>query len=193
MMQIAFGVSLLITLEVIVFALISWRSLRRETRKTDRYKLFAARDQMIRAVANEAVSEDDEVFRFLYDEINAVIPNAKPLTLSAVVKALEQSRFLNDETFRKKCRESMEHSHEELRNAANMFFAALIEILIERSTFVRVSFWLTHSSFRFVGTCRRSMSGVLTGVRRALSRVLPLESQAYDQYKRLEDLGHGLA
>jgi hypothetical protein len=186
MTQAEFGVAFLITLEIMVFAIIRVYRSRQERLKTARYKLFAVRDRIIRTVADGRVSQDDPVFEFLYEEINDIIPRAKPLSLRALVAALKKSRLLNDDTFREKCAETLSHSDPNLREAASVFFVTLIDILVMRSFMVRLSFRVTHSGIRIATWCREGLSLC----RRVLSRLLPTQTEAYRLYKGLEEFGH---
>jgi hypothetical protein len=184
MTQAEFGIALLITLEVLVFSAIQIRRIRRERLKTARYKLFAVRDYLIRCVADDQVSEDDPTFAFLYEEINALIPKARPLSLRALVVALKESRLVNDAAFRAKCDEAMDHCNDRLRDAAAVFFHTMIDILVMRSFMVRISWHLTHSSVKLAIWCRDCLSVL----RRLTAHVFPLQGEAYRLYKGFEDL-----
>lgn len=188
MTQADLGVALMIALLVLGFTLLQARRIHRERIKIARYKLFAARDLMIRLVADGAIREADPVFQFLYDEINSLIPKAKPLSLRALVKALDESRIVNDESFREKCKQAVSHDNAALRQAANAFFAAVIEILVMRSFMVRISFQLTHSGLTLWSWCRDCLSVL----RRVASAFFPTQTEAYRLYKGIERLEHPL-
>ena len=149
-----------------------WRFLRRERLKTDRYALFAVRDRIVRLVAERHVSEDDGSFRFLYEEINLIIPKSEPLTLRNVVRAIRDSRLLSDEAFRERWRTAARHQNPRVREAARDFIRAILGILIGRSLFVKVSAHVTQS-----GTV------VVSAVRNLISRVLRVEDEAYRRHR----------
>ena len=149
-----------------------WRFLRRERLKTDRYALFAVRDRIVRLVAERHVSEDDESFRFLYEEINFIIPRSEPLTLRNVVRAIRDSRLLSDEAFRERWRAAARHQDSHVRDAARDFIYAILGILIGRSLFVKVSAHVTQSGMV-----------VVSAVRNLISRVLRVEDEAYRRHR----------
>ncbi len=154
-----------------------WRFLRRERLKTDRYALFAVRDRIVRLAAERHVSEEDESFRFLYEEINIIIPKSEPLTLRNVVRAIRDSRLLSDEAFRERWRAAACHQNPRVREAARDFIRAILGILIGRSLFVKVSAHVTQS-----GTV------VVSAVRNLISRVLRIEDEAYRMHRDLADM-----
>lgn len=116
-----------------------WRFLRRERLKTDRYALFAVRDRIVRLAAERHVSEEDESFRFLYEEINFIIPRSEPLTLRNIVRAIRESRQPSDKAFRERWLAAASHQNPRVRKAAHEFIRAILGILTGRSLFVKVS------------------------------------------------------
>ena len=73
MTQGDFGVALLLFVGALPMQLWRFRRLHGERLKTDRYALFAVRDHWIRLVADGHLKENDELFQFLYQEINGII------------------------------------------------------------------------------------------------------------------------
>lgn len=171
------GVVLIFAMVAIPSQLWRFRRLHSERLKTDRYQLFAVRDRWIRLVAEGHLREDDELFKFVYKDLNHIIPKAKPLTLRNIVAALSGSRVINDRGFAKKCRELLEHSDREVREATAQYFEVLIRILIGRSVFVRVSVFITHSGIRTFSLCRR-----------LLGSIFKTETEAYRQHEALRGL-----
>jgi hypothetical protein len=172
-----FGVVLVLFVVAAVFHLWRLRRLHAERLKTDRYALFAVRDHLIRLVAEGHIEEEDELFQFMYKEVNDIIPKAKPLTLRNFVRALRESRLIHDKAFAEKCLDLLHHSNEPVRQVTHEFFQALADILLTRSKFVRVSVHVTRSGIRAFSFCRKG-----------LSLIFKTESEAYSQHKALQDL-----
>lgn len=175
--QADFGVILIATMAYLPMALWRVRLLVNEKRKTERYALFAVRDQWIRLVAEGHLSEDDESFQFLYKEINDIIPKAKPLTLKNIVTALRESRITSDPAFLKKHLQLLEHRNDHVRKATHEYLKQILTILVWKSVFLRMSVLVTHSSLKAVTT-----------IRKALSRVFKTESEAYSIHRKLRDV-----
>ena len=177
MTQGDFGVALLLFVGALPMQLWRFRRLHGERLKTDRYALFAVRDHWIRLVADGHLKENDELFQFLYQEINGIIPKAKPLTLRNVVAALKDSRVINDNEFTQKWLQLLKHGDKEVRQVSHEFFMALMNILVGRSVFLKLSILVTHSGVQ-----------VFSAVRKALSHILKTESEAYRIHNKLRDL-----
>lgn len=175
--QADFGVVLMLAVLAIPMQLWRFKRLHAERLKTDRYPLFAARDRWIRLVAEGHLTEDDELFQFLYKDLNVIIPRAKPLTLRNIVVALRASRIVSDPDFARKCQQLLEHHDAQVRAATEECFGALVKILIGRSFFVRISVSLTHSGFL-----------ALSGLRRVLKHILKTETEAYRIHEKLRNL-----
>lgn len=125
-----------------MFMVLAWTynalgPLRRERRKSYRYRLFAVRDQLILLVAQGRLKEDDPLFQALYGAVNYLIPRAKPLSLHDFVRAWRaipssQGSELEALVARMK-------SDETLRQVGINFFRAVGSILLDVSITVRVA------------------------------------------------------
>ena len=183
MTQADFGVALMLFSVVSAFTLYSqFTILRHERRKAARYPLFAVRDQLVLLVAEQNVSEDDPTFKFLYQNVSHLIPQVKPLTLRAIIEALETSTLRLENHSDQEVLDSLHQSNKEIRKVAEQFFDALLYILFARSWFVWLSAHGTHSSFALASTCRKF-----------LSRLFQKQSEAYRWYQRINRMNEAIA
>lgn len=139
------AVAMSIFLTVLILSIHSHATkIRHEHRKVVRYRLFAVRDDLVRLVVEGHVSEDDEVFCFLYEGINKIIPGVKPATLRAVADALDRymARSFDDTEFRTRFLAAVNHSDPVVRETAREFFLALSQILVSRSILIRAGLFL---------------------------------------------------
>jgi len=192
MSQADFGIALMLFLLVLGFALycLCW-PLRRERLKTERYRLFAVRDRLVRLAADGQVQEEDELFQFLYQGVNRIIPRTELLKLSTLVEALNSSTF---KEFREshefeKIMTSILQSEPPVRETASQLFTTIAEILIARSLFVRI---LVMSRLAVLSTSLASHA-LRWWLRRALAPLFKLEYLAYDYYRSVEKARRELA
>jgi len=142
--HLAVAVSVFLT--VLIISICSHVSnIKREQRKVARYRLFAVRDALVRLVIEGQISEDDEVFQFLYVSINRIIPSVKPLTLKAVADALDShmARSFRDDGFKARFLAAVNHSDPIVRQTAREYFIVLSQILVSRSIMIRAAVFLT--------------------------------------------------
>lgn len=141
--------------------------LHRERLRVSRYKLFAVRDELVLLVAEKKISEDDDVFRFLYDTINRLIPHTKPLTLWDLVEGLnatQLARARDDDELRRRIKKSVDHSDMAVRKVARKFFAVLAEILLDSSILIKASAATTYLGLKvfhsFAANCRTVLASL---------------------------------
>jgi hypothetical protein len=84
------------------------------------------------------IAEDDEVFQFLYEGVNRLIPEIKPLTLSAIVRAINSSSLVEQRVL-SNFLSAINYHDSEVRDTALELFSTLDQIILARSIFVRVS------------------------------------------------------
>ncbi len=176
MNQADLGVALMLFVIFLSFTLYClFGGLRREKMKAARYPLFEVRDQLVMLVAQGRVSEDDPTFQFLYQNVSHLIPHVKPLTLAAIVEALNTSTLrLENHSAQEEELATILKADSELLKVSEQFFHALLSILFSRSWFIWFSAGWTHSSFTLASTCRRF-----------LSRTFQKQADAYRWYKSL--------
>jgi len=102
--------------------------LRRERRKTQRYPLFAMRHRMVMLVADGKLEEDDEVFQFLYESVNYLIPHAKHMGRWEIFRSIVKSPIvkLADDQFRTHLLDMLRHDDPEVRRVTRDFFGILV-------------------------------------------------------------------
>lgn len=182
MTQADYGVALTLFLVTGLFTVYQrFGPMRQERLKVCRYKLFALRDELVRLVAKNKIAEDDPVFRFLYDGVNQIIPQTKPLTLWGLVQALKHSEFarVRDDESRQWFLSIVNHQNPSVRSVARKFLATLADILFDRSPVIRAAAKWTHSSVKFVEACRDGLSW-LVGL------VSTSNLEAYRYYKAIQ-------
>lgn len=143
MSQATLVVLVIFNLIALGFTLYVWRGpYTREGRKSDRYKLFSVRDQIIWLVATKKISQDDKAFEFLYHQTNELIPTVRPFQLKDFVSIVNNKMPLQDEDEREKIiHEILQHKDSEVRTVGKEFFQALADILFKRSLLVKLMEW----------------------------------------------------
>jgi hypothetical protein len=162
MSQADYGIALTFFVITAAFTMFQrFGPLRSERLKVDRYRLFAIRDRLVLLVASDKIREEDEVFQFLYGNLNRILPRAKPLTLLALVNALNESEFQKfriDEKFRTHFLDAVNHHDPVVRAVARDLFQVLARILCNRSYFVWASASWTHNGIKLATRCRELLS-----------------------------------
>lgn len=125
------GLILLISLIAINF------TLKRDGWKTQRYKLFHVRDELIYLVASGKIAENDPVFQGFYKAVNLFIERCDRFNLASLISTLENARSKGldpaEETTRRSLHLELKKKTPEVRAVANRFYATVLEILIENS------------------------------------------------------------
>jgi hypothetical protein len=125
---------LVVTVLVVVAIYVAYAfafPLRNERRKTQRYPLFASRHRMVMLVAREKLHEEDEVFQFLYQSVNYLIPQAKHLSHLRVLQAAIDSPIskLVDDAFRVHLLQKLSDDDPEVRHVTREFMGILADKL----------------------------------------------------------------
>jgi hypothetical protein len=148
---------------------------RRHQLKAERYRLFAVRDQIVRLVVDEKISEEDGVFEFLYRRVNEILPAAKPLTLRGFVRVIKSTDFSRTAKAHSMFMKDLETKDPDVQRAAYALIDTTKRILIERAVLLK-------SALRvgiFGITCGR-------GILRVFSRFFSTEREAYRLYRDME-------
>ena len=164
------GFALTVLLIVLGFTLyVRFIPYRHETRKIDRYRLFAVRDKLITLVADGKIEESDEVFEYLYESVNLAIPTARPMSLPTFVAAMKQNVNPDRLSF---IRNVLSHKEESVRVIAGEFFNVLGDIIISRSTSVRA--YLVIVKIGIIGY----------EIERLLGKVFRTQNEVYQLYRK---------
>ena len=136
MTQADFGVALALFIVTLIFVVVQRIELRKQQRRVLRYPLFRVRHNLVCLVANKTIAERDPAFKFLYEGVNELIPQIKPLSLRAIVSALRNSSLLNQEIFRQFLADLANRDPAVSQAAVNLF-STLDQILFNSSFLVR--------------------------------------------------------
>ncbi len=139
-----------------------WR-LRRTDRKIRAYRLYAVRDEFVRLVAEDRLSEDDMIFATFYAATNRLVKNVDQLNLSALVASIEADRRTGtDLAERRKLTELRNRIRRlgdpEVEEAVTSYYKAVARIIYENSLVIRVLVdhkWLRALLRRFVNWINR--------------------------------------
>jgi hypothetical protein len=168
------GVAILLLMATLLCVLASALFLQRPLWSRNlRLPLFTIRDRLVWLVAEGTLTEDDEVFQFLYRNLNAIIPIVRPMRFSAFIRSIEHAEMSteNDDQFRVML-SCIGHKDEAVRSVARDLFTATFKILL-RDVFVRLAFH---------GVVRSSVGAV---VRKSTNRFAGRQ-QAYRIARRME-------
>lgn len=176
MSQADFGIVLMMFLIPLGFTLYVWLvPYRREICKVYCYKLFEVRDSLIWLVADGRLTEEDEVFQYLYKTVNQVIPIAKPIGLPKIVNILKTTAIVDPQE-RQLIKKVATHRDKLVRDATVDLLSTLADILISRSLFVKVA------RIGFTGY-------ILTHrIRALLAKVFQTQNEAYELYQNANNM-----
>lgn len=117
----------------VVFYFTTYQCIRRGTQK---YPLFAARDEFIRLRLDGHFDKDPELFTHYCELCNRLIINSQGLNFWRFVRALPS--VTTDTARIKTLQERVRKSTVEVRRADDLLWQAVLDILYENSTFLRL-------------------------------------------------------
>jgi hypothetical protein len=164
--------------------------LRNEHRKTQRYPLFASRHHIVMLVAKQKLTEEDEVFQFLYQSVNYLIPQAKQLSHLGVLRATLASPItrLLDEGFRENLLSRLSDDDPEVRQVTREFMRMLAGKLSKILTVwvaIRMTSLGLSACLRFFDSVEKFFAPIFTGA--------PSGREAFCIYRAVETTYRDLA
>ena len=127
-----FLATLIIGVCCVVFYFTTYQNIRRGTQK---YPLFAARDEFIRLRLDGHFDKDPDLFNHYCKLCNILIVNSQGLNFWLFVKALPS--VTTDTTHLKDLQERVKKSSVEVRRADDLLWKSVLDILYQNSTFLR--------------------------------------------------------
>jgi hypothetical protein len=118
----------------VVFYFTTYQHIRRGTQK---YPLFAARDEFIRLRLDGHFDNDPDLFKHYCELCNKLIVNSQGLNFWIFVQALPS--VTTDTARLKALQERVKKSTVEVRRADELLWNAVLAILYENSTFLRIT------------------------------------------------------
>lgn len=110
--------------------------LAREWRITQKYKLFAVRDQLVRLRIEGEFDADPELYDYYCNMCNTLIRHTKELTLQSFVSALRECTP-QDMARAEELRGRLKATSLEVRDCIDGLYNAAMNILVENSTLLR--------------------------------------------------------
>jgi hypothetical protein len=167
-------------IELFAFGLWSWLfSIRREKAIAQKYQFYKVRDDLVYLVAEEKLSEDEELFQLFYGFTNHLIKTTKKtLSLKAILRAIATAEEDPAEEQRlQRVLEELKSKDPEVVQTVDSLFRAITEVLLENSVSLRIAFW-SHQAWSNAAESLRPWVGYLNGYK------------TYRQYNRASQLLH---
>jgi hypothetical protein len=130
--------------EFLAFGLWSWFSIRREKAIAQKYPLYKVRDDLVYLVAEDKLSEDEELFQLFYGFTNHLIKTTKKtLSLKTILQGIATAEENPAEEQRlQRVLEELKSKDVEVVQAVDSLFTAIKKILVENSLTLRIAYRL---------------------------------------------------
>jgi hypothetical protein len=127
------------------FGSYNYALIRKETTKTQKYRLYKVRDDLIYLVAQSKLAEEDHLFLLFYGLTNHLIKTTKEnLSLKSFVKALSNAdnNPADEQQLIRIAEELRNKNDPDILAVVSEFYVAVVTILIENSLTLRTLFRL---------------------------------------------------
>lgn len=164
-------------ISLIIISLIIYRLYVKAKLDSLKYRLFAVRDELIRLVVEEKLSEEDFLFKELYPMVNELIKNIREIKLETLLKvSQDQLGHIVNYNFNRLFSE-LDESPEEVRTVVLELFNSLGLIIVnnDKLLFMAIRLHIISISYfkRLVELTRK---------------IFPISYGAYKQYNEIENL-----